>query len=64
MVFEVLEDKGRHCRVVETFGTRAMAEDFIAQLPKAKRSKHSIREKVVPDGSPALNYPYLPGVGH
>lgn len=64
MVFEVIEDQGRDCRVVETFGFRAMAEDFIAQMPKAKRPKYSIREKNVPTDSPALHYPYLPGVGH
>jgi hypothetical protein len=69
MVFQVIEELHDSCRVLTTFGTREMAERFIARKgkrarPKSEQKRLSIRERTVSPDSPAMNYPYLPGVGH
>lgn len=61
MVYQVLKEELGECHVVETFGTRRMAETYIAGFKKDKQKALSIREVTIPADSPALHFPYLPG---
>lgn len=63
MVFQVIEEQRDSARILKTFGTRQLAANFIARARKPLRNRLSIREHSVPDHSPALHYPYLPGRG-
>lgn len=65
MVYQVMREDANCVVALEKFGSRILAEEFIGRYkPAAKRKKLFIREVTIPDDSPALNYPYLPGVGH
>jgi hypothetical protein len=64
MVYRVILSGVTTCRHLQTFGSREMAEAFIARYrPASARQKLSVQAVEIPADSPALQYPYLPGVG-